>query len=45
MSAMPVVLGLPLTMAPYVFVIVTAYTFQFVEPVFLYFFQNIRIRG
>jgi len=32
--------GLPISLVPYVFVIVTACTFQFMGPVFLYFFQN-----
>jgi len=38
MSAVPMVLGLPLTLAPFIFIEVTAYTFKFVGPVFLYFF-------
>jgi len=40
MSAVPMVFGLPLTLAAYVYIVMTAYTFQFVEPMFLYFFRN-----
>jgi len=36
-SAVPMVFGLPLTLATYVFLAVTDYTFQFMGPVFLYF--------
>jgi len=38
-STMSMVEGLPLNLTPYVFIIVTAYTFIFVGSVFLYFFQ------
>jgi len=37
---MLMIVGLPLILAPCVFVIVTACMFQFVGPVFLYFFKS-----
>jgi len=37
---MPMVVGLSFMLALRIFVIVTACMFQFVGPVFLYFFQN-----
>jgi len=40
MSAVLMVFGLPLTLATYVFVVVTACTFRFVGPLYIYFFQN-----
>jgi len=33
-------IGLPIILATYVFIVVTGCTFQFMGPVFLYFFQN-----
>jgi len=51
-SAIAMVFGLPLTLAPYVFVIVTACTFQFAGPVFFGFLKTfqtfalgVRFRG
>jgi len=41
-STMLMVEGSPLNLAPYVFVIVTAWTFQFVGPVFLFFFKMLQ---
>jgi len=38
---MSMVEDLPLDLIPYVFVIVIACTFQFVGPVFLYFFSKL----
>jgi len=39
-SAVPIVFGSPLTLPTYIFVVVAGYMFQFMGPVFLYFFQN-----
>jgi len=44
-SAVPMVFGSPLTLATYVFVVVTGCTFQFMGPVFLYFFKTFRTIG
>jgi len=40
-STMPMVVGSHLVLAPCIFIIVTASTFQFVEPVFIYFFSKL----
>jgi len=39
------VFSLSLTLATYVFVVVTGYRFQCMEQVLLYFFQNFRFEG
>jgi len=42
-STMSMVEGLPLNLAPYIFVIVTAWTIEFMGPVILDFFQNYKL--
>jgi len=40
-SAVPMVLSSPLILAPYIFIVVTACTFQFVGPVSLLFSKEV----